>query len=92
MKIAYRIYPLPNGTLYTEDDIQTIDDVVRLFDYCQILEANITKEGWEYLIEKFGMNELYEANRRSEWFDCTGIEEFAEAVACEMGAERIGYE
>lgn len=65
--------------------MQTVDDVVRLFDYCQILEANITKEGWEYLIGKFGMNGLYEADMRSEWFGCDSIEEFAEAVTGEMG-------
>lgn len=84
MEIAYRMYPLPNGTTYTEADIQTVDDVVRLFDYCQIWEAYITKEGWNYLIEKFGMNELYEADIRSGWFECPSVEEFAEAVACEM--------
>ena len=42
MKIAYRMYPLPKGTVYSEDDIQTIEDVIKLFDYCQILEALTT--------------------------------------------------
>ena len=45
------MYPLPKGTVYSEDDIQTIEDVIKLFDYCQILEALISKEGWEYLID-----------------------------------------
>ena len=84
MEIAYRIYPLPNGTIYTEKEIQTIDDVVELFDYCQILEANISKVGWNYLIETFGMSELYEANNKSGWFDCACIEEFEESIATEM--------
>lgn len=84
MDIAYRIYPLPNGTIYTEDEIKTINDVVKIFDYCQILEASISKVGWSYLIEKFGMNELFEADRISGWFDCASIEEFAEIVASEM--------
>ena len=88
MEIAYRMYPLPKGTVYTEDDIQMIDDVVRLFDYCQILEADITKDGWKYLIDKFGMNTLYEADIRSGWFDCANIEEFAEAVTNEMQAAK----
>ncbi len=78
MEIAYRIYPLPNGTRYTEDDIQTIDDVVIIFDYCQILEANISKKGWKYLLDKFGMDGLFEADKRSGWFDCGSVEEFAE--------------
>ena len=85
MEIAYRIYPLPNGTQYTEEDIKTIDDVVRLFDYCQILEAYISKDGWNYLIDRFGLNELFEADKRSGWFDCTSIEEFAEVITTEMG-------
>ena len=85
MEIAYRIYPLPSGTKYTEEDIKTIDDVVRLFDYCQILEANISKDGWNYLIDRFGFNELFEADKRSGWFDCTSIEEFTEVITTEMG-------
>ena len=63
-------------------------NLIKIYGDCQILEANITKEGWEYLIGKFGMNGLYEADMRSEWFGCDGIEEFAEAVAGEMGAKR----
>ena len=85
MEIAFRIYPLPNGTQYTEEDIKTIDDVVRLFDYCQILEAYISKDGWNYLIDRFGLNELFEADKRSGWFDCTSIEEFAEVITTEIG-------
>ena len=65
MEIAYRIYPLQNGTVYTEEEIQIIDDVVRLFDYCQILEASISKGGWNYLIDRFGLNELFEADKKS---------------------------
>ena len=53
MEVAYRIYPLPKGMVYSEDDIQTIEDVIKLFDYCQILEAIILKDGWEYLIDRF---------------------------------------
>ena len=84
MEIAYKIYPLPNGTKYTEEDIQTIDDVIRIFDYCQILEAYISINGWNYLIDRFGLNELFEADKRSGWFDCNSIEEFTEAIKSEM--------
>ena len=59
--------------------------MVRIFDYCQILEANISKAGWDYLIDRFGLNELFEADKRSGWFDCTSIEEFTEAIISEMG-------
>ena len=27
MEIAYRIYPLPNGTIYFEEDIKTLDEL-----------------------------------------------------------------
>ena len=39
---------------------------------------------FDYLIEKFGMSELYEANNKSGWFDCACIEEFEESIATEM--------
>lgn len=73
MEIAYRIYPLPNGTVYTEEDVKTLDDVVGIFDYCQIMEAMISKNGWDYLIEKFGVEGLYEADKESGWFDSDSI-------------------
>lgn len=84
MEIAYRIYPEPNGTVYTEADIRCIDDVVMLFDYCQIFEAKISIEGWRYLIDEFGIDGLYEADKKSGWFDCDSIEEFVEAITFEM--------
>ena len=58
MKVAFRIYPLPNGKAYTEEDVKTLKDVEELFDYCQIYEATISKEGWNYLVETFGMEIL----------------------------------
>ena len=76
MEIAYRIYPLPNGTIYTEEDVKKLDDVVGIFDYCQIMEAMISKNGWDYLIEKFGVEGLYEADKESGWFDSDSIEMF----------------
>lgn len=76
MEIAYRIYPLPNGTIYTEEDVKTIDDVVDIFDYCQIMEAVISKKGWQYLIERFGIDGLYRADKISGWFDSSSMEEF----------------
>lgn len=83
MEIAYRIYPLPNGTIYFDDDVKSIDDVIKLFDYCQIAEAMISKKGWDYLVEKFSLPELYKANKVSDWFDCENIEEFITAIEYE---------
>ena len=76
MKVAFRIYPLPNGKAYTEEDVKTLKDVEELFDYCQIYEATISKEGWNYLVETFGMEGLYEADKKSGWFNSESFEEF----------------
>ena len=83
MKIGYRIYPLPNGTIFSEKDIQSIDDVIMLFDYCQILEASITKNGWDYLIDKFGFDGLFEADKKSGWFSCDSVDELINVIATE---------
>ena len=88
MKIAYRIYPLPKGTIYTEDDIKTVDDIVNLFDYCQISEAVISKNGWDYLIEKFGMDKLFLADKKSSWFDCDSMEDFINAIEYEKSISK----
>lgn len=88
MKIAYRIYPLPNGTVYTEDDIKTVDDIAEIFDYCQILEAVITKKGWDYLIEKFGMDILFLADKKSGWFGCDSMDDFINAIEYEKSISK----
>lgn len=76
MEVAYRIYPLPNGRVYTEEDFTTLDDVIGLFDYCQIMEAMISKRGWDFLIKKFGIEELYRADCKSGWYCCETLEEY----------------
>ena len=83
MEIAYRIYPAPNGTIYSDENVKSIDDVIELFDYCQIAEAMISKKGWDYLVKKFSLPELYKANKVSDWFDCEKIEEFIAAIEYE---------
>lgn len=83
MEIAYRIYPLPDGTIYSDETVTTLNDVIVLFDYCQIAEAMISKRGWDYLVEKFSLTELYKANEISGWFDCESMEEFVDALEYE---------
>ncbi|MDA0735165.1 MAG: hypothetical protein O2909_08235 [Chloroflexi bacterium] len=61
----------PDGTHYFEDDLQDPDKVKELFDYCQILLANITKEGWRFLIKNYGFPGLLAINNKSGWFDET---------------------
>ena len=49
----------------------------------QILLAVISKEGWDFLIQKYGYERLFEINNRSGWIDCETIEEFIEAIKYE---------
>jgi len=35
-----------NGIKQAEEDVKTLKDAEELFDYCQIYEATISKEGW----------------------------------------------
>ena len=49
--LAFYIYPIPQGTSFSANDLSTPDNVEKLFDYMQILLAVISKEGWEFLIQ-----------------------------------------
>ena len=78
--LAYRKYPLPEGTRYSHDDLKSTEQVEHLFDYCQIFEAIIYKEGWDYLIDNFGYDILYQINRASGWKDCDTLDEFIQNI------------
>ena len=67
--LAYRKFPLPNGVDYFEKDLTSTEDIVKLFDYCQILEAVILEAGWEFLFKNYTLKELIEINKESGWFD-----------------------
>lgn len=51
----------------------------KLFDYMQILLAVVSKEGWDFLIRKYGYERLFEINNRSGWIDSETLDEFIEA-------------
>ncbi|ADO55801.1 MULTISPECIES: hypothetical protein [Paenibacillus] len=74
--LAYRIFPEPLGTTYQDYDLMNRADVEKLFDYCQILEAMISRQGWQFLINHHSYPVLFEINEGSEWFDCESVEEF----------------
>jgi hypothetical protein len=78
--LAYRTYPKPNGKTYHAKDLNNEEKVIQLFDYCQIIEAIITKDGWNFLTSKYGMEKLFSLNQKSGWFDCSTIEEFKEFI------------
>lgn len=77
---AYRIYREPNGINYYQSDLITREQVERLFDYCQILEAMIFEKGWIFLINNYGYEDLFIINNKSGWFDCSDVEEFKEYI------------
>ena len=51
-----------------------------LFNYMQIWLAAISKEGWEFLIQQYGYEKLFEINIKSDWIDCEELDEFIEAL------------
>lgn len=90
--LAYYLYPFVQNRdvrEYTKEDLLKPEKVEELFDYCQILEAYITKKGWEFLIENYGYDKLYEIYKRSGWLtersSDSSIEEYIEWVKNEIG-------
>ena len=70
-----------------KEDLLKPEKVEELFDYCQILEAYITKTGWQFLIESYGYDKLYEIDKRSGWLSDQSTESNLEEYI-----ERIKYE
>ena len=50
----------------------------------QIFLAVISKEGWEFLIQQYGYDRLFEINSKSDWIDCERLDEFIEALEYEI--------
>lgn len=83
--LAYRIYPEPQGTIYYKSDLVDEKNVEILFDYCQIGQAIINKAGWEFLIDFYGYEKLFEINERSGWFWADDMDDFLEYIKMYMG-------
>lgn len=65
--LAYYHYPFISNNVfkeYTEEDLMNSEIVERLFDYCQILEAYITKSGWDFLINHYGYEKLFDIDKK----------------------------
>lgn len=82
--LAMYIYPLPSGKEYTPEELLDENKVIEVFDYCQILEGAISKEGWRYLITHHGYEKLYQLDQESDWHSCESLEEYKECVEMEM--------
>lgn len=66
--MAWYIYPEPEGTKYIADDLRKPEMVIELFHHCQVLLAIVTAEGWQFLIQTYGIEGLLELDTRSGWF------------------------
>ena len=82
--LAFYRYPEPSGTAYFRDDLTDPNTVMMVFDYCQILLASITKSGWEFLVDYYGYEKLFELDRRSAWKDCDSLIEYKTEIEYEM--------
>ena len=85
--LAYYHYPFVQNQdyrEYTRDELIKPEIVEELFDYCQILEAYITKKGWAFLIEYYGYEKLYEIDKKSGWLDDETLEEYISSVQYEI--------
>lgn len=85
--LAYYHYPFvdnQNFIEYTKEDLTVPSKVEELFDYCQILEAYITKSGWDFLIQYYGYDKLYQIDKKSGWFDAENLEEFQLCIQAEI--------
>jgi len=82
--LAFYVYPLPQGTSFTADDLSVPGNVEMLFNYMQIWLAALSKEGWEFLIQQYGYEKLFEINIKSDWIDCEELDEFIEALEYEI--------
>lgn len=82
--LALYIYPMPTGTAYGCKELSDPKNVIQLFDYAQILEAVISKQGWDFLIRQYGYQGLFLLNQESDWLDCSSVEEYSEQVQYEI--------
>lgn len=80
--LAWYIDPEGKGTYYYKEDLQEEENVVAIFDYCQIFLAIINNRGWEFLINHYSLQKLYELDLQSGWNDCKTIEEYEEFIKC----------
>lgn len=81
--LAFYIYPLPKGTEYTKEQLKDVNKVEELFDYAQILEACITKKGWDYLLNIHGYETLFKIDQKSCWHDVEDINDFISYIEME---------
>ena len=90
--LAFYLYPFNDNqkySEYTKEDLMNPSKVEELFDYCQILEAYISKSGWGFLVQYYGYEKLYKINKKSGWLDAETLEDFKSYVDYEMKCAKV---
>ena len=78
--LARLILPKPKGTPLYASDLGAEDSVVQLFDACQIFQGLIYAKGWEFLIQRYGLEKLYQIDQKSGWFPTETKQEWLDSV------------
>ena len=85
---------------YKQSDFNDISDVKRLFENCRDSCLKIGdywarspmcqmyNEGWEFLIERFGYEDLFKINREVGWLNTEDIELFKSDIVDLMSEEQ----
>ena len=84
MALAIGLYPEPDGTEYWEEDLSDEAAVYDLFVSCSQMDTYLTKSGWEYLIDNFGYETLYDLDKQAGYLDCESVEQYEEWVGYEI--------
>ena len=83
LNFAWYMYPEPKGKHYSKSDLIKPSTVEEIFDYCQILLAVISKEGWQFLLSHYSFDQLAEIDKSSGWFQPCSESEFRELIEYE---------
>jgi hypothetical protein len=89
--LAQDRFPQPHGTPYYQADLLRPHKVAELFAQAQILRASITRQGWKFLWNRYGLDGLLELGRRLAWPD-QGYDPEQAARQLWYGALIAGYD
>lgn len=67
--LAWSKTPPPLGARYFEADLRDADKAVEVFAYAHLSLARITRAGWRFLWQYYGLDGLLAVNRYAGWFD-----------------------
>ena len=78
--LAWYQLPAPAGTAYFARHLQDAAAVAEIFGHAKVLRAVITRDGWQHLWTRFGLEGLLEINRAAGWFNPSDPSGAAEAL------------